>query len=924
MQTSKIEEDVKSLVENFSEKDFIFNFLLTFGFTKMTIKRLREGNSNLSSKENQLIIKKKLFYEYCPNDHLYSTIDDLKNDSTTYTHKPRFIIVQNDKKLLAIDTKTNETLDAELTELHKHVDFFLPWTGKEKYIAHQENPADVKAAEKMAKIYDEIVHLNPELLKKDKNHSLNVFLTRLLFCFFAEDTGIFEDNLFSKTIVNHTNEDGNDLADVLAILFESLDKNDKEKASYPSYIQAFPYVNGKLFAQKADIPILNSKVRKLMIECGGQDWKEINPDIFGSMFQAVSVAEVRSGLGQHYTSVPNIMKVIEPLFLNDLREEYEKADTEKKLRKLLDRIYNIKIFDPACGSGNFLIIAYKQLRLLEMDIIQKIQTLPGQHPFMMSQLQLQQFYGIEIDDFACEIATLSLWLAEHQMNRKFKELFGDCKPSLPLSKSGNIVCGNATRLDWEEICPKGVKGITKKEMEQKTLFELQNTKQLELQGTEYEIYILGNPPYKGFKYQDDMQKSDIQYIFNGVFSSYKKLDYIACWFYKATNYILGFNAKYSFVSTNSITQGEQISLLWKPILSFNVEICFAYESFKWTNNAKKNAGVICVIIGVCNKHLNTNKILYSNGSKKIVKNIFPDLTDKSSIIIDKHSKPISKLPSMLLGSLPADGGALILTKDEKQSFEQKYPNLSFLVKGFIGSSEYIRGIERYCFWIDETNREIAQQNEYIRERLELCSKARLKSDKKETQQKAKTPYLFSEIRYKNENAILLPVTSSERREYIPVGYIQAGKVIYHSAVAIYGAEPWVFGVVTSRMHMVWVKAVAGRLKTDYRYSVTLCYNTFPFPDITDKQKKNIEYYVNNILAEREKHSDKTMAELYDPDKMPQGLRDAHHSLDLAIEKCYRSTPFENDEKRLEYLFKLYEIMTNPDKKLSTEEQLSLL
>ena len=480
MQTQKIEEDIKTLVENFSEKDFIFDFLLAFGFTKMTIKRLREGNSNLSSKENQLIIKQKLFYEYCPNDNLYSTIDDLKNDSTTYTHKPRFIIVQNNKKLLAIDTKTNETLDAELTELHKHVDFFLPWTGKEKYIAHQENPADVKAAEKMAKIYDEIVHLNPELVKKDKNHSLNVFLTRLLFCFFAEDTGIFEDNLFSKTIVNHTNEDGNDLADVLAILFESLDKNDKEKASYPSYIQAFPYVNGKLFAQKADIPILNSKVRKLMIECGGQDWKEINPDIFGSMFQAVSVAEVRSGLGQHYTSVPNIMKVIEPLFLNDLREEYEKADTEKKLRNLLSRIYNLKIFDPACGSGNFLIIAYKQLRLLEMDIIKKIEEVTGQKALIYSQLQLQQFYGIEIDDFACEIAILSLWLAEHQMNRKFKELFGDCKPSLPLSKSGNIVCGNATRLDWEKVCPKGIKGLTHKEMEQYKLFELEKFKQLEI------------------------------------------------------------------------------------------------------------------------------------------------------------------------------------------------------------------------------------------------------------------------------------------------------------------------------------------------------------------------------------------------------------------------------------------------------------
>ncbi len=922
MQTQKIEEDIKTLVENFSEKDFIFDFLLAFGFTKMTIKRLREGNSNLSSKENQLIIKQKLFYEYCPNDNLYSTIDDLKNDSTTYTHKPRFIIVQNDKKLLAIDTKTNETLDAELTELYKHVDFFLPWTGKEKYIAHQENPADVKAAEKMAKIYDEIVHLNPELLKKDKNHSLNVFLTRLLFCFFAEDTGIFEDNLFSKTIVNHTNEDGNDLADVLAILFESLDKNDKEKASYPSYIQAFPYVNGKLFAQKADIPILNSKVRKLMIECGGQDWKEINPDIFGSMFQAVSVAEVRSGLGQHYTSVPNIMKVIEPLFLNDLREEYEKADTEKKLRKLLDRIYNIKIFDPACGSGNFLIIAYKQLRLLEMDIIQKIQTLPGQHPFMMSQLQLQQFYGIEIDDFACEIAILSLWLAEHQMNRKFKELFGDCKPSLPLSKSGNIVCGNATRLDWEEVCPKGIKGLTHKEMEQYKLFELEKFKQLEIQGTDNEIYILGNPPFDGAKKQSLAQKDDIKFLF--AFSdSYKNLDYVSCWFYKAKNYIKNTKHKFAFVATNSICQGQHIQLLWPHILNNDLEIFFAYQSFKWSNNAKKNAGVTCVIIGIATKTSN-KKFLYTVNKCLEAKNITPYLRNETiNIQIVKSRKPISKFPIMEYGNMPLDGNFLKLSKEDKNQFIQHNIKSSNYIRPLIGGDEFLNGKERYCIWIDDEELSSALKIDDIRKRIE-----QVRNFRENGGEVAKTLVSRShQFRYRKISQkpyIILPCTSSERREYMPCGFIDANVISMNSVEAIYNAPLWIFGVVTSRMHMVWVRAVAGKLETRLRYSAELCYNTFPFPDITDKQKKNIEYYVNNIHAEREKHSDKTMAELYDPDKMPQGLKEAHHSLDIAIEKCYRSTPFESDEKRLEHLFKRYEIMTNPDKKLSPEEQLSLL
>lgn len=461
-------------------------------------------------------------------------------------------------------------------------------------------------------------------------------------------------------------------------------------------------------------------------------------------------------------------------------------------------------------------------------------------------------------------------------------------------------------------------------MEQMTLIELQGMKQLEIQGSDNEIYILGNPPYKGFKYQDDMQKSDIENVFNGNLSSYKKLDYIACWFYKASKYISNSNYKYAFVSTNSITQGEQISLLWKPLLSSGNEIFFAYTSFKWTNNAKKNAGVTCVIVGVYNGQENIKKTIFSNNNVRIVKHIAPDLSDKSNVIVEKHSKPISNLPIMLLGSLPADGGALILTKEEKNSFEQKYPEAMCLVKRFIGSSEYIRDIERYCFWIDKDNKNLAYSNEYIRNRMELCKQARLKSDKKETKQKAETPYLFAEIRHKEQNAILLPVTSSERREYIPVGYVSSGNVIYHSAVAIYGARLWVLGVVTSRMHMVWVRAVAGRLKTDYRYSATLCYNTFPFPDISDKQKQTIEMHVNNILAEREKHSDKTMAELYDPDKMPQGLREAHHSLDLAIEKCYRQAPFESDEKRLEHLFKRYEIMTDPTKQNNPEAQLSLL
>lgn len=917
MQTSDIEKIVKNLTDNFDKDNFIYDFLIAFGFTKMYIKRLREGNSNLSRKENQLIIKQKLFYELVENGDIYSIIENLKNDKSTYAHKPRFIVVQNIEHLLAIDTKTKETLDSALPELYKNIDFFLPWTGKEKYIAHRENPADVKAAEKMARIYDEIVKENPDLIT-DKNHVLNVFLTRLLFCFFAEDTNIFEDSLFTETLSNHTNEDGSDLSEFLELLFASLDEEDKSK--YPVFMQKFPYVNGNLFKEKSTIPVLTSKVRNLIIECGEQDWKEINPDIFGSMFQAVATIEIRSGLGQHYTSVPNIMKVIEPLFLNDLREEFEKADTDKKLKKLLKRIYNIKIFDPACGSGNFLIIAYKQLRLLEMDIIQKIFNITAQTNMMFSNIQLNHFYGIELDDFACEIARLSLWLAEHQMNVKFRELFGDCKPTLPLSESGKIVQGNATRLDWEEVCPKR-KYKTISEISDLTIGEITDVTISEICGKD-EIYILGNPPYLGSRNQKTIHKADIQYVFSN-FNNYKNLDYISCWFLKAKKYIENVNAKFAFVTTNSICQGEQVGLLWPFIIDELTEIYFAYTSFKWTNNAKNQAGVTCNIIGirVISKQ---PKYIFSNNQKFGAKNINAYLLDANNVYIKREKTPLSSLPNMSYGNYTGGCSDLMLTQEEMQNLVSQNSLVVNFIRPLSGSKEFINNIPRYCLWISDEKLEMAKEINSIAQRINNVRKARLKAEDVCIQKLANRPHQFRDLKESKSHSIIVPVVSSERREYIPCGFLDKKYILTNSAQAIYDAPSWVFGVVTSRMHMVWVRAVAGKLETRLRYSAELCYNTFPFPDISDKQKKVIEMHVDNILAEREKHSDRTMAELYDPDKMPESLRQAHHNLDIAIELCYKKRPFDNDEQRLEYLFKMYEIMTDPTKQNNAEEQLSLL
>lgn len=917
----ELEEKVKKLIEQGDNENFIYEFLLLYGIPKVTITKTK--NSKLKKAENQIIIKKKLFFEYynqgvslfeTKDTDLLERINVLTNDPQTYAHDPRFIIVTDYKRFLAVDTKTKDTRDIEFKDLWKHTDFFLPWAGKEKYQPHVESMADVKAAEKMAKIYDEIYH-NNKTFANEYNHDLNVFLTRLLFCFFAEDTGIFtEDSLFTKSLVEHTQEDGSDLKEFFEVLFASLDKLDKSQ--YPQYIQKFPYVNGKLFRDTIHIPELTAKTRELMIECGDRNnWKEINPDIFGSMFQAVKIAEVRSGLGQHYTSVPNIMKVINPLFMDNLREEFEKnKDNINKLKALQARLGKIRIFDPACGSGNFLIIAFKQMKLLEMDIIKRIQEISGEKDFQMnlSVIELKQFYGIEIDDFACEIAKLSLWLAEHQMNCKFREEIGEPKPTLPLSESGHIVCGNALRMDWEEVCPKYIEKTTLAHEVDRA--DLRNTPlKLDLPKEEAEVYILGNPPYAGSSWQTEEQKKDLY----SIFPNNKKLDYVLCWFYLGSLYIRNSKSKLAFVSTNSITQGEQISLFWPNILKNNVEIGFAYKSFLWSNNAKHNAGVTCVIISLQNISQNP-KIIYNGDIKISVSNITPYIDNKSTIIVRK-SEPISNLPPLIYGNMTYDGGYLIISEQQRRLILQENVRASQFIRPICSSSDFLKSTYRYCIWIRDEEYMEALKISSIKEVIQKVKTWR-EHGGSVAKSLADVPYKFRYPKEALKTIFNIPIVSSGRRTYIPIGVLPASTIISNANYGIYDAELWVFGVVTSYMHMIWVKTVGGRLKTDYRYSAELCYNTFPFPKISEQQKKQIELRVQEILRVREKYSEKTMAELYDPDKMPKDLLDAHHSLDMVIESCYRKKPFENDEQRLAHLFKMYEMMTNN----ASEEELKQL
>ncbi len=867
------EKNLKKISENFSKETFIFDLLIAYDFPKSTISKLKIKYKNHAD----IVVPSKLHFVGVSKKELDSKFDELVKHYSTAKKAPRFVIVTDYQSLKAYDTKVAEKLDAEIKNLSKHPDFFLPWAGIEKKVFQGENPADVKAAEKLAKFFDLILKDNLELVKKNR-HALNVFLTRILFGFFAEDTDIFKKGLFTESIASHTKADGSDLDDYLKNLFEILNTHENKRPKKISeYLNKFPYVNGGLFAEEYPIPKFSKKSRESFIDLGSDlNWAEINPDIFGSMIQAVVHPDQRAGLGMHYTSVTNIMKVIEPLFLTELKEEFFKAKGSKsKLKKLLERISNIKIFDPACGSGNFLIIAYKELRLLEMDILKSLGEIP------MSGISLSSFYGIEIDDFAHEVAKLSLWLAEHQMDVLFNREFGDVKASLPLKDTGYIVCGNSARINWNSV--------------------------LNSKGDD-EIYIVGNPPYLGARQQDPQQKEDIEIALNGVDGA-NNLDLISIWFHKGANYIRNKNAKLAFVTTNSICQGEQVSILWPHILT-NLEIHFAHLSFRWTNNAKNSAAVTCSILGLRNPS-KERKFIFTDGTLKQVSNINAYLVDTDNVYIDKRRGSISNLMDINYGSFALDDGHYTLSTEDKRDIEM-YQNSSQFIKKFVGAKEMLQGIERFCLWITDKNVSDALKNPEIKNRVHSVQKWRAKSERVNTIKLAETPHLFAEIRQPEKDYIAVPTVSSERREYMPVAFYSKDVIASNQLYAIEGGDEFHFGLLSSKMHMVWIKAVSGRMKTDPRYSSAICYNNFPVPNPTDTDTKSIKSLVHSILKIRGKYSSHSLAELYDPDKMPLELLEAHQHLDAVFESLYRNEKFTNDFERLECLFKLY-LSMNEDK-----------
>ena len=863
------------------DREFIFELLLAYGKPRANVTRLRNGSLSVADDKTTEVAQKNVVYFKETTDDPLAVIDELKTSPTVVRYRTRFVIVTDYTELLAVDTKTGENLIIPIRAIDQHFTFFLPWAGMEKAQYVAEAHADVKAAERMGKLFDELLAANPGLLEEPNGrHALNVFFTRLLFCFFAEDTGIFTQSQFTNAVGSHTQADGSDLADFLTDLFTALDTEDP--AQKPRHLVGFPYVNGRLFAMRADhvVPAFTKRARDLLIESGTLIWRQINPDIFGSMFQAVVNPEERSDLGQHYTSVPNILKTIEPLFLDGIKDQFDSGfDSIKKLEALLERISTIKVFDPACGSGNFLVIAYKELRRLEHAILERLADLDPKHQvlFAESKISIESFYGIEVDDFAVEVAILSLWIAKHQMNAEFKEKFNVEIPLIPLKETGQIQQGNAITVDWELVCPN----------EQSS-----------------ETYVLGNPPYLGSRNQSAEQKRDLA----TVTSNFRSLDYVAAWLIKGADYIRATSAKLAFVTTNSITQGEQVGILWPQVLGNDLEIGYAYTSFKWTNHAKNAAGVTCVVL--CLRNTSTDpKYIFSDEIRLDVKRINPYIADGPDIWIGRRSSPLSALPKLGFGSMPNDGGNLILSDAEKEDLLGAAPQLTPYVRGFCGSDEFIKGKTRWCLVIPDEDIDEASKVPAIMRRFEGVRAHRVKSTEKSTQAIAGSPNRFYFWAHQKAESVIVPRTSSERREYIPIGYLSPDTVISDSANAAYGVEPWVFGLLTSKSHMVWMKAVGGKLKTDYRYSATIVYNNFPVPPLTDAMKEELTVAALRVLDVREYHCERTLAELYDTDLMPDDLRTAHAGIDALVDSIYSKRGYETDEQRLSDLFAMYEAMT---------------
>ena len=799
---------------------------------------------------------------------------------------PKYILVSDFQKFKLYDLDTDVSSEFELKDFVSHVHLFGFMAGYEKRVYKDEDPVNIAAAELMGKLHDCLKEIGYT------GHDLEVYLVRLLFCLFADDTGIFEKGIFWQYVDLHTKEDGSDLAMHIASIFHILNTPREKRLKNLDENQAqFPYVNGKLFEETVQPAAFDKRMREMLLEACAFDWGKISPAIFGSMFQAVMNQTERRNLGAHYTSEKNIQKLIKPLFLDDLYVEFEKAKGNRnRLNELHQKIANLYFLDPACGCGNFLIITYRELRDLEILILLELNK-SGQLVTDVSsiiQVDVDQFAGIEYDEFAVRVAEVAMWLIDHQMNVKVSNEFGQYFTRLPLHKAAKIVHDNSLRIDWQSVIPK-----------------------------EKLHFILGNPPFVGKQEKSKEQKADIQSIFVEVKGA-GVLDYVAAWYLKTAQFIQKTNIYCAFVSTNSIAQGEQVGILWQELYhNYKIKIHFAHRTFRWSNEAKSNAAVHCVIIGFGLQDAENKRIfdyvdIKGEPTERKVRNINPYLAEGNDLVILKRTKPVCNVPEMVYGSKPTDNGNLLMTESEKNEYIRQEPYGEKFVKSFISADEFLNNKKRWCFWLKDIQPNELKSLPLLTKKIQAVKKFRLASEKKSTVQWAQFPTLFTEIRQPNNDYIIIPLHSSENRKYIPISLFGKDNIVANSCSCVPNAKIYVFGVLTSEMHMTWVKYVCGRLKSDFRYSNTIVYNNYPFPESANaKQKQKVETAAQAVLDTRAKYPDSSLADLYDPLIMPADLVKAHQTLDKAVDRCYRPQPFVSELNRIEYLFSLYEALSAP-------------
>jgi hypothetical protein len=889
--------------EDAEAKSFWDGFFHVFGISRRRVATFEQSVKKADNKQGfiDLLWKGVILVEHKSRG---KSLDKAMQQAKDYfpglkEHElPKYILVSDFQKFKLYDLDTNITTEFILKDFINQVHLFGFIAGYEKRTYKDEDPVNIQAAELMGKLHDKLEAVGYQ------GHDLEVYLVRLLFCLFADDTGIFDKGIFWEYIDLHTKSDGSDLAMHIASIFHTLNTPpEKRLTNLDTNLAQFPYVNGKLFEEVLQPAAFDSKMREMFLEACGFDWGKISPAIFGSMFQAVMNPTERRNLGAHYTSEKNIQKLIKPLFLDDLYLELEKVKSNRgKLQELHQKIANLYFLDPACGCGNFLIITYRELRNLEIKILQALNK-NGQQFINIQDIikvNVDQFAGIEYDEFAVRVAEVAMWLIDHQMNIQVSHEFGQYFFRVPLTKSAKIVHGNSLRIDWETVVDK-----------------------------EKLSFILGNPPFVGKQLQNAEQKADMQYVCNSIKNS-GVLDYVSAWYIKAAKLIQDTNIRCAFVSTNSISQGEQVGIIWQELYNnYKIKIHFAHRTFSWSNEAKGNAAVHCVIIGFGLEDIENKRVFdYVNikgePTERKVKNINSYLVEGNDLVILKRSKPICNVPEMIYGNKIVDGGFYLFNDDEKKEFLDKEPMSNKFFKPILSGDEFLNGKNRWVLYLKDVNPNEIKTLPKVVERLESVKNYRLESTKQQTRDMANFPTLFAEQRQPNSDFLLVPRTSSETRKYIPFGFYSKDFIVNDSCIALPNATLYLFGILTSEMHITWVKYVCGRLKSDYRYSNTIVYNNYPFPEnVNEKQKQKVETAAQAVLDTRAKYPDSSLADLYDPLTMPPDLVKAHQILDKAVDLCYRPQPFVSELNRIEFLFSQYEALNapllKPEKKKRTKK-----